>query len=175
MLSQTVLREYILKYVLLFIDLISRPSPAATVTATSWIDASPLPTATNIPSIPTGPYNLPTDQINLSSSSCIVDDALSAAWGCMPPGGLWIDIEPLGPFYQATFEPFPVSSNFQYGPQPPSLYGVAQPLFPFMDKDASSLGPALFFYDLHDKLTICKCLYYFQVHDLGSNLGCSAC
>jgi hypothetical protein len=143
---------------LLNTDLLYRTSALATVTVTSWIDATPLPISSGIPSVPTGPYNLPTDEMNINSSSCIVENALSAAWDCMPSGGLWIDIEPLGSFYQATFEPFPfpVNLSFQYGPQPPNLNGVSQPLFPFMDKDASNLGPAMFFYNLHDKLTIRK-------------------
>jgi hypothetical protein len=149
---------------LLNIDLIYRASAAATITVTSWIDATPLPTSSGISSPPTGPYNLPTDEINLNSSSCVVDNALSAAWGCMSSGGLWIDIEPLGSFYQVAFQPFPVDVNFTYGAQPPNLNGVSQPLFPFMDKDASSLGPALFFYDLYDKLTIRKRPHNFQVY-----------
>jgi hypothetical protein len=80
----------------------------------------------------------------------------------MSSGGLWIDIEPLGSFFSATLQPFPVNASFTYGPQPPNLNGVAQPLFPFMDKDAAALGPALFFYDLYDKLMIRKCSQYFQ-------------
>lgn len=141
-------------------DATHRSSTPATVTVTSWMDATPLPTGSSLGSVPTGPYNLPTDEINLNSSSCIVDSALSAAWGCMPSGGLWIDIEPLGPSYSATFQSFPVRANFTYGPQPPNLNGVAQPLSPFIDKDASTLGAALFFYHCYDKLTICKCLYH---------------
>jgi hypothetical protein len=133
---------------------------------TSWIDASPLPTASGIPTIPTGIYNVPTNQINLDSSSCIVDNALSAAWGCMGPGSFWVDVKPLGSIYQVSFQPFPLNIDFQYGPQPPNLGGVAQPLFPFMDKDASALGPAMFFYDLYDKLTIRKCPYFFKAHAL---------
>jgi hypothetical protein len=133
---------------------------------TSWIDASPLPTASAIPTIPTGIYNVPTDQINLNSNSCIIDDELSAAWGCVVAGSFWVDVEPLGSFYQVSFQPFPVALTFQYGPQPPNLGGVAQPLFPFMDKDASALGPAFFFYDLYDKLTIRKCPHSFKAHVL---------
>lgn len=142
---------------------------------TSWIDATPLPTASSPASVPTGPYNLPTDQININSSSCIVDNALSAAWGCMSSGGLWIDIEPLGSFFSAMLQPFPVNANFTYGPQPPNLNGAAQPLFPFMDKDASTLGPALFFYDFYDKLTIRKCfLILFRFTNKPLTLSCSS-
>jgi hypothetical protein len=104
-----------------------------------------------------------------------MDNALSAAWGCMSPGSLWVDIEPLGAFYSAMFESFPVNQNFTYGAQPPNLGGVAQPLFPFRDKDASSLGPAMFFYDLYDKLTIRKCPHSFQIYDLNAYLSYSSC
>lgn len=93
----------------------------------------------------------------------------------MGPSGLWINVEPLGAFYQVTLEPFPVNGTFEYGPQPPNLGGVAQPLFPFMDKDASSLGPAMFFFDCYDKLTICKLLHYSQVSGLHSYRLRSAC
>jgi hypothetical protein len=137
---------------------------------TSWIDASPLPTTSAIPSIPTGIYNVPTDQMNLNSSSCITDDALSAAWGCTVASSFWIDVSPLGSFFEVSFQPFPVTLNFQYGPQLPNLGGVAQPLFPFMDKDASTLGPAFFFYDLYDKLTIRKCPHSFKAHALQAYL-----
>ena len=138
-----------------------RTSAVATVTVTSWIDAMPLPTALNPACVPTGPYNLPTDEIHLNSSSCIVDQALSAAWGCMSSGGLWIDIEPHGSSFSATLQPFPVHANFTYGPQPPNLNGVAQLLSPYVDKAAAALGPALFFYDLYDKLMIRKCYQSF--------------
>jgi hypothetical protein len=156
-------------------EILYRTSAAATITITSWIDATPLPTASSPASVPTGPYNLPTDEINLNSSSCIVDNAFSAVWGCMSSGGLWIDIEPLGSFFSATLQPFPVNANFTYGPQPPNLNGVAQPLFPFMDKDASTLGPTLFFYDLYDKLTIRKSSRYFQFYKQALMLWCSSC
>jgi hypothetical protein len=84
----------------------------------------------------------------------------------MGAGSFWVDVEPLGSFYQVSFQPFPLTLDFQYGPQPPNLDGVAQPLFPFMDKDASALGPAFFFYDLYDKLTICKYSRSFKARAL---------
>lgn len=84
----------------------------------------------------------------------------------MGPGSFWVHVEPLGSLYQVSFQSFPLNIDFQYGPQPPNLGGVAEPLSLFMDKDASALGPAMFFYDLYDKLTIRKCPYFFTVHAL---------
>lgn len=133
----------------------ARPTAPATVTVTSWIDAGPLPSGQSVPSVPTGEYNVPTNEISLSSNSCIVDTQLSSAWGCMPPGGVGIEITPYGPSYQIAFDQYPVAINFTYGPQRP-YFNTAYPLLPSMDKEANDLGPSLFFYTLYDKLSICE-------------------
>lgn len=140
-----------------------RAEPVETVTATSWIDASPLPTGTSLPLIPLGQFNVPTNDIKLQSNSCIVDPNLARAWDCMPSGGIGITLKAQGgrkrskyPRTSVIIDSYPLSANFSYGPQLPDLMAKEFNLMPSIDKEATGLGPALFFFTLYDKLTICK-------------------
>ena len=147
------------------------PTAAVTVTETSWIDASPLPTTTGTPNIPIGTWNIPTTNTNLSSNSCVQNPSQAFTWGCMPPGGIGVDIVPWGPFYQIQFDTYPLNGTVQYGTQPPDLGTGLNDLLPYMDKVASNLGPSLFFYTLYDKLTVGK--WSYSCRDMKSMLTCS--
>lgn len=46
--------------------------------------------------------------------------------------------------------------QFTYGPQPPDFNGTQFQLKPFNDRDDATLGVALFFAEVFDKLLICK-------------------
>ena len=143
-------------------------TPAVTVTATSYIDGSPLPSGTRLPDIPVGQFNVPTYQIKSNVATCVVDPGLTQAWGCLPPTGLDMNISseedpnpsrkrgPPHKKHTVTFRDYRLAPNFTYWSQLPDFGGQEFELTPFMDKDQSNLGPALFFYTSYDKLNICK-------------------
>ena len=127
-------------------------------TSTHWIDAEPI-TTSSMPSIPTGYFNVPADDLHLNSDSCIEESGLSSAWACLASGSLPIYISPDGPFGSITLQSNPITADFVYGPQPPNLQSQGGapspiPLFPFLDRNAVALGPSLFFFTTYDKLTI---------------------
>jgi hypothetical protein len=130
----------------------SSASPSATVTSTHFSGA----TASNLP---LGKYDIPTDTIKESGTSCVVADAYAAAWGCESYGEIGIDVsQDVGgdTNFSIVFDQYPLNSSFTYGPQLPNLGGQAFQLYPELDANASNLGPAFFFVALYDKLVICE-------------------
>lgn len=94
---------------------------------------------------------------------------MARAWDCIPGGGIGITLKRDNsqnshknskfPRTTVVLDSYPLSANFSYGPQLPDLMAREFSLMPSIDKEATSLGPALFFFALYDKLTIRKCLY----------------
>lgn len=68
--------------------------------------------------------------------------------------GVTTSVQP-GGVAQVVFEPQTINSSFTYGPQPPDLGTQPFSLALSADKDATNLGPALFFFDMYDKIVIC--------------------
>ena len=133
----------------------SASASTTVVTATSWVDASPISTSTLI-SVPTGTYALPLNEVAASFDTCVVNPALSSVWGCMPPTTVDLtvsDVESTNET-QVQFAPYPLTVNFTYGPQPPDLGGKDFTLAAFIDKDNIDLGPAMFFYTEYTKVVI---------------------
>ena len=138
----------------------SAAASTTVVTATSWIDATPLPTNSVLAGVPVGGYSVPLYQVKATSATCVVDPALSSSWGCMPPMSLDINVtqpDPTSSMAQVSFEPYPLVPNFTYGAQAPDLGGSPFQLAAFLDKDDTDLGPALFFVTQYPKIVICEC------------------
>ncbi|OJJ85681.1 uncharacterized protein ASPGLDRAFT_123392 [Aspergillus glaucus CBS 516.65] len=126
-----------------------------TVTATPKSDATPISTIpARLKSIPTGSYIIPADLRN-QSKFCISDPDYRMAWSCQSQGGIPIEVDGNSSRHTVTFpsQPFDPSS-MSYGAQAPLLNDQTQSLSYVMDTSDYSMGPALFFYALFDKLVV---------------------
>ncbi|KAL1999124.1 hypothetical protein VTN02DRAFT_5005 [Thermoascus thermophilus] len=130
-----------------------RPS-VVTVTATSRMDATPLSILpTGLLPVPTGLYQIPAIITN-QSKFCVPQSSFTASWSCMSQGGLDINVTGTPTEQTIEFYSAPINGTFTYGAQAPILPTPMQSLRVMLDKDDTSLGPALFFYTLFDKLVI---------------------
>lgn len=127
-----------------------------TVTAPPMIDASPvLSTPTNLLPLPTsGDYVIPANPQN-SSKFCVADQHYKDAWSCME-SGRHFDLYFGGHDgrHSVVFPNHAPTTAFTYGAQPPLLPTPTQTLNMKIDTSDVSLGPALFFFTLVDKLVI---------------------
>jgi hypothetical protein len=125
-----------------------------TVTETPRMDATPISTIpTNLPAAPTGNYWIPADPKN-SSKFCIVDQDYNPTWNCMKQGKIPISVTGTESSRNISFAHETVSSSFTYGAQAPLFSNPTQSLSLMMDSNDLSLGPALTFFSLFDKLVI---------------------
>ena len=126
-----------------------------TVTASPKLDATPVSTVpSNLKSVPTGSFVVPADLKN-QSKFCISDQDYKMAWSCKSQGQIPIDVDGSGSKHTVSF-PSKLfdSDSFNYGAQTPLLNDPTQSLSLMLDTSDLSLGPALFFYALFDKLVI---------------------
>lgn len=126
-----------------------------TVTATPRSDATPISTIpASLKSVPTGSYIIPADLKN-QSKFCVSDPDYKMAWSCQLQGGIPIEVDGNSSRHTITFpsQPFD-SSSMSYGAQAPLLNDQTQALSYVMDTSDYSMGPALFFYALFDKLVV---------------------
>ncbi|KAJ5167891.1 uncharacterized protein N7482_003485 [Penicillium canariense] len=126
-----------------------------TVTATPQMDYSTMTsTPTNLKSVPTGHYLVPS-QLQNSSKMCVEDDQFQRAWGCMDnPTNFDVVIGGESGHHSIVFSSVGPSSTFTYGAQPPILPTPTQSLGLAIDTSDTDLGPALFFFAKFDKLVI---------------------
>ncbi|GMG32055.1 unnamed protein product [Aspergillus oryzae] len=125
-----------------------------TKTETPRMDATPISTIpTNLPAAPTGNYWIPADPKN-SSKFCIVDQDYNPSWSCMKSGKIPVSVTGTESSRNITFSNEPISSSFTYGAQAPYFSDPTQSLSLMMDSSDLSLGPALTFFSLFDKLVI---------------------
>jgi hypothetical protein len=137
-------------------------APIATVTETSFLDGTPLPTDQPIPHVPNGPFNVATYGIETDSSNCILDPELHGAWACLPRIGMGITVIGQGWDANLTLDPYPLDkSSLRYGAQRPDIVSQPIKLAPSMDQDSSDLGPSLFAWTLYNKLTIGKLFFAY--------------
>ena len=126
------------------------------MTSTAFIDGVPLATEQSVAPVPTGQYNVPTDDNEVNSKACIKNHTLVDAWDCLASTGMGFTVTGQGWGANITLDSYPLSSPFMYGAQPPDLGSRPLDLTPSTDQDSSDLGPSLFAYTYYDKLTICK-------------------
>ena len=125
------------------------------MTSTAFIDGTPLPTDHPVPNVPNGPYNIPTDDIEVNWQACISNTDLSGAWACMAHLEVGMTVIGQGRNVKLVLDPYPLNSSFLYGAQPPDLDLQQLKLAAAMDRDSIELGPSLFAWTYYDKLTIC--------------------
>jgi hypothetical protein len=125
-----------------------------TVTATPRADATPISSMpANVLPVPIGEFVIPASPKN-QSKFCIADPGYTASWGCMARSKIPILLQKEeGHRHNITFEHRPLSPSFSYGAQAPIL-PQTQELNPAYDSGDMSLGPALTFFTLFDKLVI---------------------
>lgn len=126
-----------------------------TVTATPQMDYSTMTsTPTNLKSVPTGHYFVPT-QLQNSSRMCVEDSQFRYAWGCMDnPTNFDVVVGGDRGHHSIIFSSIGPTSTFTYGAQPPILPTPTQSLGFAIDTSETGLGPALFFFSKFDKLVI---------------------
>ncbi|KAE8353333.1 hypothetical protein BDV28DRAFT_133406 [Aspergillus coremiiformis] len=125
-----------------------------TVTETPRMDATPISAIpSNLPPAPTGNYWVPAGPKN-SSKFCIVDQDYNPSWGCMKQGKIPVSVTGTESSRNITFANEPISSSFTYGAQAPYFSNPTQSLSLMMDSSDLSLGPALTFFSLFDKLVV---------------------
>ena len=125
----------------------------ATVTTTSLVDATPLPsTPTNLPPLPTGAFTVPLRNPSISNNFCLNGSSYPNSWSCVTGGSLQLDISDSN---MVTLSPSsPVSINrTHFGAQPPQLDQPA-PLSLMNDKDWMAMGPAWFFQQAYTKVVV---------------------
>ncbi|KAL8638832.1 MAG: hypothetical protein Q9228_004051 [Teloschistes exilis] len=117
----------------------SAESVVATVTMTSLVDATPLPsTPTNLPLLPTGAFYVPLRNLSTSQNSCL--SSFNMAWDCSNSADLKLDLSM--PQMISIAPRFPTQANQVYfGAQPPSL-DEPIPLTLMGDRDRMADGPA---------------------------------
>lgn len=102
---------------------------------------------------------MPTTDISLDISSCILNEGDGDAWGCLQQEPVPFEIDHVGAesiIKLGLPGPGKTGQSFDYGAQVPDLNGSHYPLSPSMDKDWPSYGSAMFFNVLYDKLTVGK-------------------
>lgn len=134
------------------------PGPnIVTVTASPRMDATPITTTPlNLMPAPTGPWLIPASPKN-SSRFCISDyEDYKSSWSCMTKGKIPIEITEEDKQHNITFgsDTSFSSSSLTYGAQAPILPNPTQSLSLMMDSSDLSLGPALTFFSLFDKLVV---------------------
>jgi hypothetical protein len=133
----------------------SRGPPIVTVTATPQMDASLIPTPTNIKNIPTGHYMVPAGYQN-GSGLCVDESNYGKAWKCMQaPGEFEVYVGETKGHHSVVFDYGAPTTTFTYGAQAP--YWPAEPtqaLRMAIDTTDVGMGPALFFLAPFDKLVI---------------------
>ncbi|CAK7565531.1 MAG: hypothetical protein SEPTF4163_003448 [Sporothrix epigloea] len=108
-----------------------QPGNYNSMSVTVTVDASPIPTPSNLPSLPTGTFSLPF-AINESPSSCFNDTTQSQAWQCniADQSSMTLTIDSLGPTADGPMYGITLKSNesatyqnnvFLYGEQAPSI------------------------------------------------------
>ena len=134
----------------------NNPTTAAvvTVTATPGLDATPVPaTPTNLSSPPNGQFEIAPTAHNLSRF-CISDQDFKTSWACLEDTSILFNVGGSGNHRTATFGNQSVPNFFTYGAQPPIFHSPTKNLKTMLDTNDVSFGPALFFYDIVDKLVI---------------------
>lgn len=127
-----------------------------TVTQTPQLDYSTMAsTPTNLKSVPTGHYLIPSIMRNCSRMCIEGDYEMSKAWACMDkPNNFEVYVEGDAHEHSIVFVSDGPTSTFTYGAQPPYLPTPTQSLNMAIDTSDASMGPALFFYALFNKLVI---------------------
>jgi hypothetical protein len=127
-----------------------------TVTQTPQLDYSTMTsTPTNLMSVPTGHFLIPSIMRNCSRMCIEGDSEMAKAWSCMDkPNDFEVYVEGDDHEHSIVFVNDSPTSTFTYGAQTPFLPTPTQNLDLAIDTSDPGMGPALFFYALFNKLVI---------------------
>jgi len=123
----------------------------------SLFDATPIPTPTSLPSLPTGVFALPLGQAQESNPGCLVQPNQLSAWSCkmtFAPLVLTVNTTlPAGgpPLVSLAALPKP-DGGIQYGLQSPAL--TVRPMQLVIDFDYKMYGPAYHFSAMYNKVVV---------------------
>lgn len=137
--------------------LTSRRASQVTGPGASLFDATPIPTPTSLPALPTGIFALPLGQAQESNPGCLVQPNQLSAWSCkmtFAPLVLTVNATlPVGgtPLVSLAALPKP-DGGIQYGLQSPDL--TVRPMQLVLDLDYKMYGPAYHFSALYDKIVV---------------------
>ncbi|KAF2843389.1 hypothetical protein M501DRAFT_83918 [Patellaria atrata CBS 101060] len=140
----------------------TRPATVTVWSTASLIDASAIPTPTNMPNLPTGKFSLPLPVPEAVKHGCLVEPEMIPAWSCEYSGPkiqIEVDEEPQADIITVTLSGFdtgvvPDPDKLNYGHQSPMI--TPQNLILVADLDEQNRGPAYHFQTLYDKLVILK-------------------
>ncbi|KAK7547723.1 hypothetical protein IWX49DRAFT_509256 [Phyllosticta citricarpa] len=123
---------------------------------TSRIDATPIPTPTNLPDLPLGKFALPIRSPDVSSNECLSISNQNDAWSCDMEGApIEVNVEnPSAKGFAAWMNPLSNASGVNYGTQVPKIAPILLDLVE--DLDSPSDGPAWHFQTLYDKMVILR-------------------
>lgn len=126
-----------------------------TVTASPELDYFTMSsTPANLKPVPTGKWLVPSVLRNYSRM-CVEDNDLNKAWACMDQSSDFeFSVQGNDGHHSVVFATNTPSSTFTYGAQPPLLPSPTQNVSLAIDTTDPSMGPALFFYALFNKLVI---------------------
>ena len=139
--------------------------PSISITSTVSIspgqtpdDATPLPTPTNMPTIPTGSFAVTLNDPTVITSACLTEPVQNNSWDCSNGATLNIVInltpQSSSPYVSLTYPPLP-NGQIRYGAQPPQLSGPTN-LVLSKDKSAFNNGPAYAFEQFFNKTVIVR-------------------
>ncbi len=125
----------------------------STVTTTTYFDAVPMPSATTLPPLPTGSFNIHLFEPTFSASDCLVE-SFQAAWACTIQGDLNLNVtHDAENLTTISIKPSSPTGFWRYGPQPPEVQNYLAVL-PMQDIEHTDKGPAYYFQQSFDKLVI---------------------
>ncbi|KAK7544302.1 uncharacterized protein J3D65DRAFT_545147 [Phyllosticta citribraziliensis] len=129
-------------------------NPSAVLT--SRIDATPIPTPTNLPALPLGKFALPIRSPDVSSNECLSISDQNDAWSCDMEGApIELNVQnPSAKGLAAWMNPLRNASGVNYGTQVPKIAPILLDLVE--DLDSPSDGPAWHFQTLYDKMVILR-------------------
>lgn len=112
-----------------------------------------MPSATALPPLPTGSFDIHLLEPSFSASDCLVE-SFQDAWACTIQGDLNLNVSH-GAENSTTIsiKPSFPPGYWRYGPQPPEVQNVLAVL-PMQDVEHTEKGPAYYFQQSFDKLVI---------------------
>ncbi|KAF2105881.1 hypothetical protein BDV96DRAFT_355255 [Lophiotrema nucula] len=132
---------------------------ASTVTL---FDATPMPTPSNLPPIPAGPFALPMEASSEKSTSCLTNSSQTFAWSCNMNTTMTLIINGTKESQTMSLDPGARPDGIlEYGAQPPVWKDIILQLV--TDLDSPMNGPAFLATTQYDKMVI------LQREELASN------
>lgn len=119
----------------------------------TFFDATPIPTSTDLPGLPSGQFSLPLGFAQESSPGCLLQGNQYSAWSCkMSFAPLMLSVMTDETFSLSLESFMAPDGSIQYGLQPP--LAMNQSLQLVLDLDYKAYGPAWHFSTRYDKVVV---------------------